>query len=246
LGKLEMTDILAIARMKFPDVEKTFYIDMREYMDSLKADLELAKAEGNGPEEEEIERKMERVREYYDKIYNRRMEAIFSNAIKKLTSNKARVTLSKFTPEEVEIFHTIMEMVEFKRKALLTGETDLFENRERIPEKMPEKETVIENEVKKEEAHLEDISDAEDYKEDTPHTPPPKKKDIGLEEPHIPKPEKRRNLMTIRMTADAKEFVSLDATHTYSLKKGDVVHMDMTVAGLLVDMKKAEKVEPRW
>ncbi len=243
MGKLNMSDLIALAGMKFPEVEKSFYSDIREYIRKLESEVQDARDLGDRAAEDIAEHRIEKAKKYYQKIYNRRMEALFTNAIKKLTSKKSNVTLAKFTPEEVKMFREIMDIVEFNRESLLSGEKDIFDDGAHILEKTDDAEEERTEEV--EEQIAEEPEEKREENSQISEEAPAESVEKTDEETKF-NPKKKMDLITIRMVDDSENFMALDGKHTYSLKKGDIVNIERTLGELLIKMKKAEVVEPRW
>ncbi len=210
MEELEMKDLVSLAKKAFPDIEKTFYGDFREYLERLAREAE----EGD----DEAMKNMDKARQYGERIYRRRMKGLFSNVVKKLATPSAKINLSEYTPEEVEIYHAVMELLEMRKLALLEGKMDLIQD-SAAPS------------GKQDESHDSGRDSGEE---------PVEKKEPAREKTAVA----RDVLVTVRAT-DSAEFAGLGG-HNYVLKKGDVVNMERSFADLLIKIKKAEKVEPRW
>ena len=73
MGDMDMSELLSLAKKPFPDIEKTFYRDFREYVEQLRSDAE--------EDAEDREKKVQKAMRYGERIFCRRMKGLFSNVM---------------------------------------------------------------------------------------------------------------------------------------------------------------------
>ncbi len=240
--EISISRMIALLKKQFPPIERDFYKKFRKRMEELDREIEGAEYE----RKDELIKERENLMLYGERVYRKRMRSLLVTLSKKLSGGKTEVL--NFTDEEMEIFNTIHDLIEQKKKELLEGQVNILEKSpvlfeeseegnepEKMPENIEEKEVETPQEVEKhgekegvnffelEERAVEDVE----------------KENKGEEKRDI----KRERTIPVRMLSE-KPFVGLDG-HYYYPEKGDILNLNEKMANILIEGGYAERVESR-
>lgn len=237
--EIEIARLISLSKKSFPPIESHFYKQLRKKIAELDAMMESAEKEGDDAEKQEAEREKENIKNYAQKIYNKRIRSLIVQLSKKVTGGKT--DLSRFTEEEKVLFQKIYDMVEEHRRELMEGKIDIihegkFEILEEETEPVEERGKIQEKGDEREELN------PEKPEMDVRETGEKEKIENEVKKPEMQKKSKkdREVLIPVRMLMD-EAFVGLDGHYYYS-KKGDVLNLPEKIASILLKGKYAERI----
>lgn len=238
--EIEIARLISLSKKSFPPIESHFYKQLRKKIAELDAVMESAEKEGNDTEKQEAEREKENIKNYAQKIYNKRIRSLIVQLSKKVTGGKT--DLSRFTEEEKALFQKIYDMVEEHRRELMEGKIDIihegkFEILEEEPEPVEERGKIQEKGDERGELN------PEKPEMDVRETGKEEKIEYDVEKPEMQEEKSKRErevLIPVRMLMD-EAFVGLDGHYYYS-KKGDVLNLPEKIASILLKGKYAERI----
>ncbi len=257
-------DITEICRReqksKYPvEVRPDFYLAVRECRDRLKKEIEREfsidqyslKAKLASNQLIKFQEKSQQVFEFrFNKIQSMGLRAALGN----------RVDLRKLTPEELEFFNLIVEIISSKKSMLIGGEftsTRTIDNyvnpvkKEPPVQEVPKPEVVPEPEVIPDEEEVLPPEDEEAFIEDSepeefvpadegsnPSEPAPEK--IEADVPTSEEQPQSEHIL-VRILADIPEIAG--SGRNFRLKKEDVVTLPSPIANILIKQNAAKRID---
>lgn len=247
-------------KSKYPvEVRPDFYLAVRECRDRLKKEIEREfSVDQYSLKAKLASNQLIKFQEKSQQVFEFRFAKIQSMGLRAALGN--RVDLRKLTPEELEFFNLIVEIISSKKSMLIGGEftsTRTIDNYvapvkkeppvlevpkpEVIPEPeiIPDEEGVLppEEEPFVEEAEPEEFLPADEGS--NPSAPAPEKIEAEVSSEELPQSDR----VLVRILADIPEIAGSD--RNFRLKKEDVVTLPSPIAKILIKQNAARQINIR-
>lgn len=247
-------------KSKYPvEVRSDFYLAVRECRDRLKKEIEREfSIDQYSLKAKLASNQLIKFQEKSQQVFEFRFAKIQSMGLRAALGN--RVDLRKLTPEELEFFNLIVEIIGSKKSMLIGGEftsTRTIDNyvapvkKEPLIQEVPKLEVISEPEIISDEEVLppedEEVSveDAEPeelvpaHEDSDPSEPIPQKIEVDISSEEQPQSDR----VLVRILADIPEIAGSD--RNFRLKKEDIVTLPLPIAKILIQQNAAKQINIR-
>lgn len=246
-------------KSKYPvEVRPDFYLAVRECRDRLKREIEREfSIDQYSLKAKLASNQLIKFQEKSQQVFEFRFAKIQSMGLRAALGN--RVDLRKLTPEELEFFNLIVEIISSKKSMLIGGEftsnrtIDTYTapvKKEPLIQEAPKPEVIATPEIIPDEEDEESLEPEEEVlpEDNEPEEFVPAEVDSNSDGPtiestedEIPEVQASSEYMLVRILADIPEIAGSD--RNFRLKKEDIVTLPSPMANILVKQNVAKRID---